>query len=560
MKALKNIFIGKKAFIKSEGEYRRMLLVGLCGLLFSAMSIFNGLLNHFVWDISMPYSFAIGICGGFVVFFINRVGFHELAKHILLLTSIFFIFIFISNENKIYGAQLYLFAILVASISLFGYSKIHIWLIYAFLILASFLVAEFTDFRFTEVNVLSEAKADKIYGINFFFAFIGIIIVVYFQIKLQHKSEEHLIAKDKELEESEERFRLAVEGTDAGIWDWKNLNKDQQWWSPKFYELLGYKPDEIKANRITFKNLLAEEEDFTRLAVDLNRHLKKRAPFQVEYKFRCKDGTYKWFHGSGQAQWAGGEKPSRMVGSIVDITDKKLWEEEIKEKNELLQKTNAELDRFVYSVSHDLRAPLNSIQGLINIADTTNDQTELKQLMVMMKTRVKKLYTFIDVIISFARNTRTALKKEEVNLFNMATEVINNVQYREQAATIDFRLDIDKDTVVTTDISRLNIIMNNLVDNAIKYHRHAQSGKFVAISVGVFDKIIKLEITDNGQGIPEAAQEKIFDMFYRASESSKGSGLGLFIVKDMVERLGGQISLNSNYGEGTTFIINLPKV
>jgi signal transduction histidine kinase len=97
------------------------------------------------------------------------------------------------------------------------------------------------------------------------------------------------------------------------------------------------------------------------------------------------------------------------------------------------------------------------------------------------------------------------------------------------------------------------------VDNAIKYHRHAQAGKFVAVQTENLGTDILIKVIDNGQGIPKEAQPKIFDMFFRASENSKGSGLGLYIVKDMIERLGGSIALNSEKGEGTTFSIILPK-
>lgn len=217
------------------------------------------------------------------------------------------------------------------------------------------------------------------------------------------------------------------------------------------------------------------------------------------------------------------------------------------------------MDRFVYSVSHDLRAPLNSIQGLINIGDTTDDTQELKQLLGMMKNRVKKLYTFIDEIISFARNTRTEVIKQSVNIRELVSEIFENTQYRELSADIDFRMRIEEDTILKTDKGRLGVILNNLVDNAIKYHRHAHSGKYVAVQTEDLGKEVLVKVVDNGQGIPSEAQPKIFDMFFRASENSKGSGLGLYIVKDMVERLGGSINLESERGEGTTFSIKLPK-
>jgi PAS domain S-box-containing protein len=501
----------------------------------------------------------VGILGGLFGFLLNRFQKYELAKHSLLLIAIFFVFIFMSNEGKYYGSQLYLFPILVASITLFGYKNVKVWLFYGVLAFACFTISELTTYKLVTVNTINEAKEEKIYFLNYFFTFVGLIVVIYFQVKLQYKSEQKILEQDRKLKESEERFRLAVEGTNAGIWDWENINKDQQWWSPKLYELLGYNPKEFSPDQSSFKNLLAEKSDYPKLVNDFKRHLQTKEPFSVEYKLKCKDGSYRWFHGSGQAKWSHDEKPVRMVGSLVDITEKKVKEEEIREKNQLLEQTNAELDRFVYSVSHDLRAPLNSIQGLINIGDTTEDSQELKQLLGMMKNRVKKLYSFIDEIISFARNTRTEIIKQSVNLHDLVKEIFENTQYRELSADIDFRMNVASEINLETDRGRLGVILNNLVDNAIKYHRHSHPGKYVAIQTEDLGNEILIKIVDNGQGIPAEAQPKIFEMFFRASENSKGSGLGLYIVKDMVERLGGSISLQSEKGEGTTFTIKLPK-
>ncbi|MBK6265866.1 PAS domain-containing protein [Marivirga sp. S37H4] len=557
--SIKDIVLGKNVHIPAESDYRKSLLVGVSCIILVFVSTVNGLLNIIFWDISLTSSFMVGILGGTLGFTLNRFRKFELAKHTLLLIALFFVFIFMSNEGKYYGSQLYLFTILVASISLFGYKRVKVWLFYAVLAFLCFAISEFTNYKLIVVDAINEAKEDKIYFLNYFFTFVSLIIIIYFQVKLQYKSEQKLIKKDLQLKESEERFRLAVEGTNAGIWDWENINKDQQWWSPKLYELLGYKPEEIEPNKMAFKNLLAQKEDFPRLVNDFKKHFRNKEPFSVEYRFKCKDGTYKWFHGSGQAKWTDDMQPIRMVGSLVDITEKKIKEEEIQEKNSLLEKSNAELDRFVYSVSHDLRAPLNSIQGLINISDTTDDTKELKQLMSMMKNRVKKLYSFIDEIINFARNSRTEIVKEPIDLISLTTEVFENAQYREQAAAIDFRLLVSENLIVHTDQGRLSIVLNNLIDNAIKYHRHSQPGKFVAIKSIEETNSVIIQVIDNGQGIPLQAQDKIFDMFYRASDNSKGSGLGLYIVKEMIERIGGEIYLKSEPGEGTTFSIKLPK-
>lgn len=557
--SFRNIILGNSTRIKSEGDYRKALLVGACCLILMTISTVNGLLNFFLWDLSLSPIFLLGILGGLFGFLLNRFCKYDLAKHCLLIISIAFIFIFMSNEGKYYGSQLYLFPVLVASITLFGYKNVKAWLFYGFLAFACFVLSELTAYKLITVETLNEAKEDKIYFLNYLFTFVGLIVIIYFQVKLQFKSEQKILEQDRKLKESEERFRLAVEGTNAGIWDWENINNDQQWWSPKLYELLGYNPKEMDSSQKSFKNLLAERSDYPRLVSDFKRHLHDKEPFSVEYKLKRKDGSYRWFQGSGQAKWSKDEKPVRMVGSLVDITDKKVKEVEIQEKNMLLQQANAELDRFVYSVSHDLRAPLNSIQGLINIGDTTEDSQELKQLLGMMKNRVKKLYTFIDEIINFSRNARTEIKKQSVNLHDLVKEAFENTQYRELSADIDFRLQISESLIIETDAGRLGIILNNLVDNAIKYHRHSYPGKYVAVQIEELGDSVLIKVIDNGQGIPVEAREKIFDMFYRASENSKGSGLGLYIVKDTVQRLGGQIEVKSDKGEGTTFTIILPK-
>ncbi|WKK78796.2 ATP-binding protein [Marivirga arenosa] len=555
----RNIILGDTTHIESESKYRKALLVGACCLLLLFFSSVHAVISVFVWSLDLSPVFLIGILGAIISFLLNRVGKFELAKHSLILITILFVFVFMTNHGKYYGSQLYLFPILVASIALFGYQKIKYWFLYGLLAFACFLISEYTDFRLFEIDLVSEENINKTYFLNYLFTFSALIVVIYYQVKLQHKSEQKILEQDRKLKESEERFRLAVEGTNAGIWDWENINKDQQWWSPKLYELLGYSQKEFTPSKASFKNLLAEKSDYPKLIKDFKKHLNSKEPFSVEYKLKHKDGTYRWFHGSGQAKWTSDEKPTRMVGSLIDITEKKVKEEEIKEKNDLLEQTNAELDRFVYSVSHDLRAPLNSIQGLINIGDTTDDTQELKQLLGMMKNRVKKLYSFIDEIINFARNTRTEILKKEVNLYDLVKETFENTQYRELSADIDFRMKIPKDTILETDIGRLSVILNNLIDNAIKYHRHSYPGKYIAVQSEDLGSDLSIKIIDNGQGIPSNAQDKIFDMFYRASENSKGSGLGLYIVKDMTERLGGSISLESESGEGTIFTIILPK-
>ena len=231
--------------------------------------------------------------------------------------------------------------------------------------------------------------------------------------------------------------------------------------------------------------------------------------------------------------------------------------EEVKIKNTDLEKTNAELDRFLYSTSHDLRAPLLSIKGLVNIARNESSEAHTKQYLGMMDERANRLDLFIRDIIDYSRNTRTEVNQEIINVHQLVHEIEQNYQFLEGASRIDFQNEISVIEVLT-DRGRLSVILNNLVSNAIKYHRIQQLHPWIKVSVEKGEDCLKVTVADNGQGIQADRVDKIFDMFYRGTEGSQGSGLGLYIVKEMVEKMKGSIRVDSTEGEGTTFLVTLP--
>ncbi len=233
-------------------------------------------------------------------------------------------------------------------------------------------------------------------------------------------------------------------------------------------------------------------------------------------------------------------------------------EKQILLKNELLSKTNEELDRFVYSASHDLKAPLSSMLGLIEIAQLTNDPEEVKVCLQMMRGRIKNLDTFILEIINYSRNSRLALQKESFSLMDITKEVIDGLRYAEGFERIGFSYNFSPDLEVETDRARLRVVLNNLISNSLKYHDPSKQSPFVDIAATKRDQKLEIEIQDNGVGIAYEYQAKVFDMFFRASEQSTGSGLGLYIVKETIEKLDGNISLHSEIGRGTKFTIHLP--
>lgn len=233
-------------------------------------------------------------------------------------------------------------------------------------------------------------------------------------------------------------------------------------------------------------------------------------------------------------------------------------ENELIQNNELLVKTNQELDRFVYSASHDLRSPLSSILGLVEIAKKSKDPEEINMCLNLIQDRVKVQDSFIYEIIEYARNNRMNIHEELINLKLLIFEVIDQLVYMQGASEVDIQVIIDENTFIHTDKARLTSVLTNLIGNAIKYQDKMKTNRFVRIGLLKSATHLSITVEDNGQGIQPKFQERIFDMFFRASENSKGSGLGLFIVKETTSKLGGTVSLQSEYGKGSIFTVSLP--
>ena len=228
------------------------------------------------------------------------------------------------------------------------------------------------------------------------------------------------------------------------------------------------------------------------------------------------------------------------------------------QKNAELQKVNAELDRFVYSVSHDLRSPLSSILGLINIAKHADSTTEVNEILEMIRGRVSAQDNFIRDIMDYSRNARTEPTLEPIVLLDLVDEVIEALRFNIHADKIEFLRTIDSGLTINSDRIRLSIILSNLIGNAIKYHDFSKKKPF--IEIGYKTNPPELFVRDNGLGMSADQREKIFNMFYRGSDRSTGSGLGLFITREAVTRLQGTIEVETRSGEGSTFHVFLPEL
>ncbi|MDX1628916.1 MAG: ATP-binding protein, partial [Fulvivirga sp.] len=230
----------------------------------------------------------------------------------------------------------------------------------------------------------------------------------------------------------------------------------------------------------------------------------------------------------------------------------------IQKMNEKLRKVNSELDSFVYSASHDLRSPLTSLLGLIDL--TKKDKANAEIYLEKMRSSVKKLDAFISDIIDFSSNDRKEIESKEIDFEKITEQVVNELEYLNRDGKIEVTKKINTGSGFISDSRRIAIVLRNLVSNALKYKDPKKENPYVSIDISTSPAPhrVKIVVEDNGVGIEKSDQQDVFKMFYRANEYSSGSGIGLYIVKETVEKLNGTLELQSTPGEGTKFTITLP--
>lgn len=231
---------------------------------------------------------------------------------------------------------------------------------------------------------------------------------------------------------------------------------------------------------------------------------------------------------------------------------------ELKQKNKELQKANDELNKFVYSLSHDLRSPLMSILGIVHLAKTNKDAFAEANYFALIENCVLKLDGFIKSIIEYYKNSRGEEIYESIDFKQLADDVFEALMNQDPG--IDFESDIDQTGEFFGDPLRLKVILNNLVSNAIKYKNPSAVNHFVKIKISSNETEAHLTVSDNGIGISQKNIGDIFKLFFRTenSQDKEGTGIGLYIVKEAVDKIGGTISVVSTPMEGSSFNIVMP--
>lgn len=318
----------------------------------------------------------------------------------------------------------------------------------------------------------------------------------------------------------------------------------------RFCKISGYSRKELIGNKLSIVNSGFHPDKFFK---DMKTKMMKGDVWHGEIKNRAKSGEMFWVDTYVVPFKNEAGEIVKYVYIRFDITDRKKAEEE-------LQAKNYELDAFAYHTSHDLRAPLSSIIGLTTLINNESSIEGIKYYNALIRSSVKKLDNFITSVMSHSRNQKQEVTIELIPFEQIIKEVLEELQFNGNYDHLIVKQSIDDNHNFYTDIVRLTIILKNLLANSIKYANTMRNDGMIQIEVKTDENRATLAIEDNGIGIRNEYLSKVFDMFYRANNRTEGSGLGLYIVKQTVDKLKGKIEIHSEYGGGTRVFVELPNL
>ncbi len=357
----------------------------------------------------------------------------------------------------------------------------------------------------------------------------------------------------KKIEESEQRFRNMAEGSEILI-AISDETSNATYFNKAWSDLTGRPVKDLLS--FGWADLLHAEDRKGFLDTYLTA-FKNREAWTGEFRILSKEGDYRWLLAKGPPHYGPNGSFAGYISSSIDITERKQAEKELKLKNEELLRVNNDLDNFIYTASHDLRAPVSNIEGLLSAHAADSDFSVEQQAVIdMMFRSIERFKTTIHDLTEISKIQR--VDQTDLQTLNFAT-ILNEVK-------LDIRELIERfNPAITTNFeveelnfSRKNLrsIIFNLLSNALKYSSPNRKPE-VKISTEKNNDFTILKVSDNGLGLSLENQSKIFGMFKRAHQHIEGSGIGLYMIKRMIENSGGKIEIQSEVDRGTTFSVYL---
>jgi|GEM_PF-338693 len=368
------------------------------------------------------------------------------------------------------------------------------------------------------------------------------------------------ITDRKRLEETirqrEKRLREAQALAHTGNWEY-DFKSRQMTWSDEVFTIYGLDP---AAGVPNLEDLVKyhHPDDWPDL-IEASINLRERREVQnIDIRIIQPGQQVRYVNLTGKPLPGADGQLLKLYGTAMDIDARKVTEKNLQSHNEELLRLNRQLDRFVYSATHDLRSPLMSMKGLVNLAQVDDDPDQQDKYYQLMLRSIDKLDNIIRDIVDISRNRRTDFQSDRVNFEVLIREIQEGLSHLPGAESIAVRVSVKEDGAFYSDAKRLGVLFNNLLSNAYRYSDTNKSDSFVEVDVEVTGREALIKVADNGIGIGQEHLQRIFEMFYRATETRDGTGLGLYLVKEIVDVLGGTIQIQSQLKAGTIFTITLP--
>jgi PAS domain S-box-containing protein len=393
-----------------------------------------------------------------------------------------------------------------------------------------------------------------------------------------HEAKTRLEATLQDLGRVEERFRMAVQAGNVGLWDW-DLLQGTAYYSPEWQRQLGYADGEIPGSPREWRARLHADDAERASSFFVAPSRDTRAELRFEHRMRQRDGSYRWMLTQASFVFDAEGRPVRLLGSQVDISSQKLAEEALREsearlrelardlekrvveRTAQLQDAYSELESFAYAVSHDLKAPLRAIDGfsylLLERYGEKLDDSGRAQL-GRVRRGAAHMASLIDGLLAYSRMERRELHEDEIDIPKLAHAVLDEYgeQLRESGAQI--KLDVPA-AIVRADREGFALVLRNFLGNAIKFTRDTSKP---AIELGgkVESGLLTLWVRDNGIGFDPQYHDQIFKIFQRLHRMDEysGTGIGLALARKAVQRMRGRIWAESEPEHGATFFIELP--
>lgn len=403
------------------------------------------------------------------------------------------------------------------------------------------------------------------------------------------------------LQKSDERLDLATGGSQDGLWDWTDIKQDRMWWSRNFFELLGYKEDDIKASNTQLVELM-HPDDIKKHEKSLEDHLKGKTSYNVDYRLRTKDNAYRWFHAKAEVIYDVKTGARRMAGSIIDIHDRKLAQEEVIKLNkeleqrviertheladinsdlrrEIMQRNKAELEivklqndlirmgristmgEMASALAHELHQPLMAIvnysqSALMDLNENNHVENNVVEDIEHVSEQALRGGEIIRKMKDFAIKGKTTTARVDINELILELKPLFEIEAAQNRIKLLLQL-VDEEMIVDINSIQMQQVLSNMVRNGIEAMKYNTSDKVLTIATRrIEEEYVAIDIIDSGAGIREDQIQEVFESFY--TTKSDGLGLGLSISEKIVKAHYGQLTLRNRNSGGVTARVTLP--